>query len=205
MKQSFPPKKPLISYYLIALIALTLVNTLIMPSLIKKQMKEVPYSTFLTMMNEGHIKEAALDDKQIGFVSRDETDKTLYVTGRIQEDTGLVDRMLAAGVTFTKEIPQESSPILDFLLSWIVPVILFLALGQWLMRQMGKRVGGGGGVMSFGKSNAKVYVQAQTGKSFKDVAGQEEAKEALTEIVDFLHHPERYSKIGAQLPKVCSW
>lgn len=194
-----PPKKPMLFYYAIVIVAMLLINTFLMPALLPNRIKEVPYSTFLEMLAEKQVKEAGLKDTSITFNSVDEEDKTIYVTGRIYTDDSLIERMVESGVEFTQEIPQQMSPVLEFLLSWVFPIAIFFVLGQFMTKQMGKRMGGG--AMSFGKSNAKVYVQAQTGKSFSDVAGQEEAKEALDEIVDFLHNPAKYKEIGAVLPK----
>lgn len=204
MKQEVrPPKKPLIFYYLIALIALMLLNSFVFPLLFSPRVTQVSYSSFLDMLEQKQIKGAALEDNSIVFSAYTDpaAEKPSYfVTGRV-DDPELVERMRAAGVEFAQEIPQQSSPIIQFLVSWILPMLLFVGLGQLLMRSMQKRMGGGPGAMSFGKSNAKVYVAAQTGKSFADVAGQDEAKAALTEIVDFLHNPEKYKNIGAKLPK----
>ena len=200
MKPSFKtPKKPMFFYYAIVIVAMLLINTFLMPALLPNRIKEVPYSTFVTMLADRQVKEAGLKDTSITFISADEEDKSIYVTGRIYTDDSLVERMLDADVEFTQEIPQQMSPILEFFISWVFPIAVFFVLGQLMTKQMSKRMGGG--AMSFGKSNAKVYVQAQTGKSFLDVAGQEEAKEALDEIVDFLHNPAKYKEIGAVLPK----
>ncbi len=200
MKQDMgPKKKSIFYYYAIVIVVLMLINTLVMPSIYNSRVKEVTYTSFLTMLDNKEVKEAALGDTSITFLRTDEEDRTIYVTGRIANDDTLVEKMYSAGVEFAQEIPQQNSPILDFLLSWVLPIGIFFVLGQFMTKQMTKRMGGG--AMSFGKSNAKVYVEAQTGKSFLDVAGQEEAKEALTEIVDFLHNPEKYKAIGAQLPK----
>jgi len=198
-----PPKKPMLFYYLIALTVLMLLNTFVFPTLFSPKVTEIPYSQFLTMLESREIKAAVVQDNSILFSGPNEMNPekdAYYITGRI-DDPDLVARMQSAGVEFAKEIPQQSSPILEFLLSWIFPIILFVVLGQFLMRSMQKHMGGGAGAMSFGKSNAKIYVAAQTGKSFADVAGQDEAKAALSEIVDFLHDPAKYKEIGARLPK----
>ena len=195
-----PPRKPLILYYGIALLVLILINALVMPSLYKASIREVSYSNFLDMLDKHMIAEAQVEDTAITFIATVEGAKGIYTTGRIEDDQ-LVDRMRAAGVDFTREIPKQNSPLLEFLLSWILPMVIFIVLGQMLMRSMTKRMGGGPGAMSFGKSNAKVYVAAQTGISFADVAGEDEAKAALAEIVDFLHNPAKYTEIGAKLPK----
>ena len=195
-----PPKKPLIFYYIIAILIVFLINALLMPSIYKASIREVTYSDFLDMLDARAIEEAQIADDAITFVATVEGVRGIYTTGKM-DDADLVQRMRDAGVTFAKVIPQQNSPLLEFLLGWILPMVLFIAVGQLLMRQLTKRMGGGPGAMSFGKSNAKVYVAAQTGISFSDVAGEDEAKAALAEIVDFLHNPAKYTSIGAKLPK----
>lgn len=192
------PKKPLIYYYLIVLVVIMLLNATLVPMLSQRNIEQVDYSAFLTMLQEGKVGEVQVDETQIAFSSSDETSRKIYVTGRMEDDK-LVDRLNDANVKYGRVVQQEMSPLLSFLLSWVFPILLFWVLGQFLFKQMSKRMGGN--TMSFGKSNAKVYVAAQTGKTFADVAGQDEAKEALTEIVDFLHQPEKYRSIGAKLPK----
>lgn len=195
-----PPKKPLIFYYVIAILVVFLINALLMPSIYKASIREVSYSDFLDMLDAKIIEEAQIDDDAITFVATVDGARGIFTTGRI-DDPNLVQNMRDAGVDFGKVIPQQNSPLLEFLLGWILPMVLFIAIGQLLMRQLTKRMGGGPGAMSFGKSNAKVYVAAQTGISFSDVAGEDEAKAALAEIVDFLHNPTKYTSIGAKLPK----
>ena len=195
-----PPKKPLIFYYCIAMLVLILLNALVMPSIYKASISEVSYSEFLDMLDKKCITQAEIEDDAITFLATTDGKQGIYTTGRIDDDQ-LVERMRSAGVDFAKSIPTQNSPLLEFLMTWILPMVLFIAIGQLLMRQMSKRMGGGAGAMSFGKSNAKVYVAAQTGISFANVAGEDEAKAALKEIVDFLHNPEKYTAIGAKLPK----
>ena len=195
-----PPKKPLIFYYVIAILVVFLINALLMPSIYKASIREVSYSDFLDMLDAKIIEEAQIDDDAITFVAMVDGARGIFTTGKI-DDPNLVQNMRDAGVDFGKVIPQQNSPLLEFLLGWILPMVLFIAIGQLLMRQLTKRMGGGPGAMSFGKSNAKVYVAAQTGISFSDVAGEDEAKAALAEIVDFLHNPSKYTSIGAKLPK----
>ena len=195
-----PPKKPLIFYYCIAMLVLILLNALVMPSIYKASISEVSYSEFLDMLDKKSITQAEIEDDAITFLATTDGKQGIYTTGRIDDDQ-LVERMRSAGVDFAKSIPTQNSPLLEFLMTWILPMVLFIAIGQLLMRQMSKRMGGGAGAMSFGKSNAKVYVAAQTGISFANVAGEDEAKAALKEIVDFLHNPEKYTAIGAKLPK----
>ncbi|PFN74834.1 cell division protein FtsH [Bacillus sp. AFS076308] len=197
MKQVKPPKKPLIFYYGITIVIILLLNSFIFPLITNHSVKEVDYGTFLTMVDQGKVKQVEIEDNTITFKS---TASKLYKTGTI-EDPQLVDRLHNADVKFTKVIPKETSPLLNFILSWILPFVIFIAIGQWLMKKMQGKMMGGGGPLSFGKSNAKVYVETETGITFKDVAGQDEAKEALQEIVDFLHNPKKYKEIGANIPK----
>ena len=194
-----PPKKPLIFYYCIAMLVLILLNALVMPSIYKASISEVSYSEFLDMLDKKCITRAEIENDAITFLATTDGKQGIYTTGRIDDDQ-LVERMRSAGVDFAKSIPTQNSPLLGFLMTWILPMVLFIAVGLLLMQQMSKRMGGAG-AMSFGKSNAKVYVAAQTGISFANVAGEDEAKAALKEIVDFLHNPEKYTAIGAKLPK----
>lgn len=198
MKDMKNHKKPLIYYYLIALLVVIIFNVTIMPMIYERNIKEIDYGTFLNMVANNQVSKVQITDTEIAFTPSNEEDQFIYITG-VVNDPELVNRLLEANVPFNQEIIHENSPLLDFLLSWIFPILMFFMLGQLLSRTMQKRMGGNS--MSFGKSNAKVYVSAQTGKSFKDVAGQDEAKEALTEIVDFLHNPAKYTEIGAKLPK----
>ena len=156
-----PPKKPLIFYYCIAMLVLILLNALVMPSIYKASISEVSYSEFLDMLDKKCITQAEIEDDVITFLATTDGKQGIYTTGRIDDDQ-LVERMRSAGVDFAKSIPTQNSPLLEFLMTWILPMVLFIAIGQLLMRQMSKRMGGAG-AMSFGKSNAKVYVAAQTG------------------------------------------
>ena len=200
MQEQKSPKKPLIFYYLIVLLVLMLLNTLVFPMMSRQDIIEVAGSDFMRMVDNGEVEYAQITDTQINFATREDAEgrRQYYYTGLLRKDN-LEDWLLENGVEFTWEIPQENSSLLTLLLSWIFPIILFIVLGQILGRMMTKKMGGN--AMSFGKSNAKIYVQAQTGKTFRDVAGEEEAKEALKEIVDFLHNPGKYADIGASLPK----
>ncbi len=193
--------KPLIVYYIIALVVVMLLNTLLFPQISRYSVKEVTYSEFLTMLDEGKIKEVEVGDQQIAFTptQQDEEKKTYYTTNRVTADEKIVERLIDADVTFSQVVPEEMSPILSFLMSWVLPLVIFYGFGTLMFRRMSKQMGGNS--MSFGKSNAKVYVEAQTGKTFDDVAGEDEAKDALKEIVDFLHDPQKYRDIGAKLPK----
>ena len=202
MNEKPTPKKPLIYYSLIALLILLLLNAFVFPHLLKRQVTQVDYGSFLSYLESGTISEVEVQDNQIAFMTKDSTGKeTIFVTGAMA-DPELVNRLKAAGVDkYSQVIPKENSPLMNILLTWILPMILLFGLWMLLGNLMQKKMGGGMNAMTFGKSNAKIYVQAQTGKTFADVAGQDEAKEALTEIVDFLHDPSRYAAIGADLPK----
>ena len=193
------PKKPLIFYYLIVMVVLMLLNALVFPALFSTQVQEVGYNDFLKMVDDKQVKEVAVEDDQILFTTQNDDGKTIiYKTGRL-EDNGLVERLYAAGVEFAAAIPTQDSPLLSFLTTWVLPIVFFVIIGQVLGGIMSKRMGGN--ALQFGKSNAKIYVESQTGKTFADVAGQDEAKESLREIVDFLHNPDKYKAIGASLPK----
>ena len=200
MKEQNNTRKPFIYYYMIVLLVLIIFNALVFPYMQKLQSKiiEVDYGTFLTMVEAGEVTKVELDDSQIAFLS-DKNEGTVYITG-IFDDPILVDRLRAASndIKFDKVVKKDN-PLLTALMSWVIPLIIFVGIGQLFSKQMQKRMGGG--AMQFGKANAKVYVEAQTGKKFEDVAGQDEAKEALTEIVDFLHNPKKYEEIGASMPK----
>ncbi|OGO78924.1 MAG: cell division protein FtsH [Clostridiales bacterium GWB2_37_7] len=199
MKEDKNPKKPIIYFYVITLIILLLLNAFVFPSMLKHQITQVDYSTFLTQIEQGKLKTVEIQDNQIAFTEIDKDGKeSVFVTGRV-DDPELVNRLHSAKVKFSKVIPKENSPLLNFILSWVLPIIIFVGVGQIFANSMQKRMGGN--AMTFGKSSAKVYVEAQTGKTFADVAGQDEAKEALTEIVDFLHNPLKYKEIGAIMPK----
>ena len=200
MKEIKPPKKPLIFYYGIILIVVLLLNSVIFPEITRHSVKEVDYGTFLTMVDKGQVKEVQIEENYIVFKPENAGNYKYYKTG-VMDDPQLVDRLHQANVKFTKVIPKENSPLLNFFLTWILPFLIFIAIGQWLTRKFQSRMMGGGNALSFGKSNAKVYVEAQTGITFKDVAGQDEAKEALQEIVDFLDNPKKYKEIGANIPK----
>ncbi|WP_122640003.1 ATP-dependent zinc metalloprotease FtsH [Romboutsia sp. Marseille-P6047] len=199
MDENKKPRKPLIYYYLSTLIIVMLLNAFLFPSMKSLSTEEVDYGKFISMLENKEIKDVEVQSNEIVFTSSNSNDKKVYITGKM-DDPDLVNRLEKAGVTFSKVIPQENSPIVNFLLTWISPILIFALLGQMFSRMLAKRMGGPG-AMQFGKSNAKVYVEAQTGKTFKDVAGQDEAKEALTEIVDFLNNPDKYKQIGAKMPK----
>jgi cell division protease FtsH len=203
MKEHTPSKKPIFYYAIVAMIILVLLNAFVFPSLMQNEVKQVGYNEFLTMVDSGKIKDVSRDEatQTITFTS-EENGKTLYYKTGIWPDDTLAARLSKAGVTFQADIPTQTSPLMSFLISWMLPILLFVGIGQFLMKRVQSGMPGGiGNALSFGKANAKIYVEAQTGKTFNDVAGQDEAKEALLEIVDFLHNPERYADIGAKLPK----
>ncbi len=193
------PKKPLIFYYLIAMVVLMLLNALVFPMLMSTPVTEVGYNDFLDMIANKKVKEVAMEDDQILFSATDDNGQlAIFKTGRWPDDD-LTNRLLDSGATFASVIPTQDSPLLSFLTTWVFPILFFIAIGQIMSRMLAKRMGGN--ALQFGKSNAKIYVESQTGKNFSDVAGQDEAKEALTEIVDYLHNPGKYKSIGASLPK----
>ncbi len=194
------PKKPLLYYYAIVLMVLIVINSLILPMFVKNNVTEVDYGTFLTMVDQGKVMQAEIQENQIAFIVDTDGKSSVYVTSKF-DDPDLVNRLYSSGAKFSQVMPKETSPFLSFLLSWILPIVMFVVIGQLLGRYMQKRMGGGPMSMSFAKSNAKVYVPAQTGKTFADVAGEDEAKEALQEIVGFLKDPQKYEAIGAQIPK----
>ena len=195
-------KTPLVVYYIISLVVVLLLNTLLFPSIERYSVKEVEYSEFLAMLEDDKIKAVEIDQTTIAFtpVEQESDEKaTYYKTNRVTADDKIVERLIDADVTFGQVVPEELNPIVEFLLSWVLPLVVFYGLGTLMFRRMSKSIGGNS--MTFGKSHAKIYVEAQTGKTFDDVAGEDEAKEALAEIVDFLHDPKKYRDIGAKLPK----
>ena len=198
-------KKPFVYYYLIVLLVVFLLNAFLFPSMMERTVMEVGYNQFLDLVDQGAVDVVYRDDTELMFTLKEEFRQergvTAYKTG-LWPDPDLTQRLRDADVEFSKEIPTQASPLVSFLVQWIMPILMFVILGQILGRMMQKRMGGmGGPAMSFGKSNAKIYAETETGKTFADVAGQEEAKEALQEIVDFLHNPQKYAEIGATLPK----
>ena len=201
MKQVQKPKKPIIFYYVVALIVILLLNLLLFPRLLEPKVTEVDYGKFLQMVDNNEISEVQIQSNEIIFSDKS-SPANYYKTG-VMNDYKLVDRLYEAGVTeFGTPIIEQMSPLMEFLLTWVIPIVVMVALGQWLMKRMtSKMMGGMGNAMSFGKSNAKVYVQSETGIKFADVAGEDEAKEILQEIVDFLHNPKKYEEIGAKMPK----
>ena len=199
MKEVKTPKKPLAFYYMLVIVVMLLLNSFLFPRLLKQQVEDVDYGTFLNMIDEKQVSRVQIDGDYIYFV--DNKEETGYYRTATFDDPELVDRLQAAGCEFGRVVEEEMSPILSFLISWVLPIVLFVVIGQWISSKMMKRLGGGMGAMQFGKSNAKVYVESTTGIKFSDVAGEDEAKEVLTEIVDFLHNPQKYQEIGASMPK----
>ncbi len=197
--QDKTPKKSMYYYYMLALAILLLLNTVIIPMFFSPKVQEISYGSFLQMVDDGKVAKVEITNNKIAVLAKDSDDKSIYVTGRV-EDPQLVNRLMESKVEFSQVIPKENTPLENILYNWIIPIFIFFALGQLFMRFMAGRMGGGG-PLNFGKSNAKVYVEAATGKTFADVAGQDEAKEALMELVDFLHHPDKYKSIGANMPK----
>lgn len=201
MKEVKSPKKPMAFYYLVAIVAILLMNALFFPKVLERQVKEVDYGVFKEMIKEGDIGAVQIEkDDKITFT--DKSGENYYKTGYL-EDPDLISQLEENGISrYGTPIVEKASPILTFLISWLLPIVLMIAVGQLLMRQLTKKMGGGmGNAMSFGKSNAKIYVQSETGIKFHDVAGEDEAKEVLQEIVDFLHNPQKYTEIGAKMPK----
>ena len=198
MQEVKPPKKPLLYYYCIAMLVLLVLNAFLFPRLMSAQVEEVGYNTFMEMMEKQQIAQVQIESSQIIFSDKN-SPTGFYKTGPM-EDPALVDRLYASGATFGTEIVKQQPFLVTFLLTWILPIIVMVAIGQFAMRKMMK---GGGGMdsMTFGKSNAKVYVQSETGIKFDDVAGEDEAKEVLSELVDYLHDPKKYQEIGASMPK----
>ena len=201
MKEVKTPRKPLAIYYALVLLMLLLLNLVLLPWMGERQIKEVDYGTFMTMTEEKNIGRVDIESNQIIFTDKDETQ--VYRTG-LMNDTGLTERLYDAGATFSSEIVEQSSPVLSFLIWFVLPIILFSAIGNQMNKKLMEKAGGGPGSMMFGgmgKSNAKVYVQSTAGIRFADVAGEDEAKENLQEVVNYLHDPSKYESIGAKMPK----
>ena len=201
MQEVKSPKRPMIFYYIIALVAILCINFLLLPALEQRQVKEVDYGTFMTMIDEKQIDSVNIESNQIIFT--DKSGDTVYKTGII-EDPDLVTRLHESGAKFSSEIIEPTSPIISFLMACFLPMLIMIALGQWLSKKMLSKMSGGMNSMQFGmggKSNAKVYVKSSSGIKFSDVAGEDEAKELLSELVDYLHTPEKYREIGASMPK----
>ncbi len=199
MKEVKSPKKPIIFYYLIGMVVILLFNTFLFPLLFSPRVQEVSYNTLLSMLDEGNVRSVEIQENQIVFSDR-ETPAHYYKTG-LMNDPDLVERLYEGGATFGSEIVEQPSFLTNFLFGYLFPILLMIGLGQLLLKKMMGKMGGSPNAMSFGKSNAKVYVESTTGIKFADVAGEDEAKEVLSEIVDFLHNPQKYQEIGAAMPK----
>ena len=195
-------KKPFIYYYVIVMLVILLLNMLVFPAIAERSIRQVGYDVFMEQLDEGNVSVVYRNEAEryLLFVTQDSEGKSITCkTGLFPDDT-LNERLYEAGVSYTEEVPQKASPLMNLFTTWILPLLFFVVIGQLMGRMLTKRMGGGN-AMTFGKSNAKIYAESETGKTFADVAGQEEAKEALGEIVDFLHNPSKYAEIGATLPK----
>ena len=200
MKEVKTPKKPLIFYYFIALVAIILFNSLVMPMFMKMSIVEVDYGTFMQMAEDKQIGEVEISNTQITFTGKDDN-RRMYKTG-VMDDPQLADRLFEAGAKFSKDIEEPMSPLLSIFLTWILPIIIFIGLGQYMNKKLMQHAGGKDSMMfGMGKSNAKMYVPSEEGIRFDDVAGEDEAKENLAEIVDYLHDPKKYTEVGASMPK----
>ena len=198
-----PEKIPMYVYYIIAGIVIILLNTLVVPAVQERSVQKTDYSTFIENVEKGNVTKATVEESYIYYeMKSDDTDGTVLCKTVKMDDSDLVNRLLDAGVTMDEVLPESPSILMTLLLSYVVPIVIFIFIGRWLSKKMMSSMGGGpGGAMSFGKSNAKVYVKSSTGIKFSDVAGEDEAKDLLTEIVDYLHNPQKYTEIGASMPK----
>jgi len=199
MNEVKTPKKPLIFYYVMVFLLLMMLNFMAIPWMAERQVREVDYGTFMTMTEDKKIAKVEIDESEIVFTDKD---GNIYKTGPMN-DPDLVQRLHDSGAEFASQIVEQMSPFLSALLGWIVPIAIFMIIGQFMYKRLMDKAGGGGNAMMFGmgKSNAKVYVKSSEGIKFTDVAGEDEAKENLTEIVDYLHNPDKYREIGASMPK----
>ena len=199
MKEVKSPKKPLIYYYGMALLVVLLFNMVVSPLLMRSRVSEVDYGTFMKMIEEKNIGEVEVDDSQIVFTDKD--GKNIYKTGAMNDPT-LTERLYASGAKFAKDVEETMSPLLSFFLTFILPMLIFIGVGQYLSKKLMSQLGGPNAMaFGMGKSNAKVYVPSSEGIHFSDVAGEDEAKESLSEIVDYLHNPKKYTEVGASMPK----
>ena len=198
-----PEKIPMYVYYIIAGIVIILLNMLVVPAVQERSVQKTDYSTFIENVEKGNVTKATVEESYIYYeMKSDDTDGTVLCKTVKMDDSDLVNRLLDAGVTMDEVLPESPSILMTLLLSYVVPIVIFIFIGRWLSKKMMSSMGGGpGGAMSFGKSNAKVYVKSSTGIKFSDVAGEDEAKDLLTEIVDYLHNPQKYTEIGASMPK----
>ena len=201
--QKKPEKIPMYVYYIIAGIIIIILNMLVVPAVQERSVQKTDYSTFIENVEKGNVTKATVEESYIYYeMKSDDTDGTVLCKTVKMDDSDLVNRLLDAGVTMDEVLPESPSILMTLLLSYVVPIVIFIFIGRWLSKKMMSSMGGGpGGAMSFGKSNAKVYVKSSTGIKFSDVAGEDEAKDLLTEIVDYLHNPQKYTEIGASMPK----
>ncbi|MBQ3084367.1 MAG: ATP-dependent metallopeptidase FtsH/Yme1/Tma family protein, partial [Clostridia bacterium] len=202
MNEVKKPRKPLIFYYGIVLLVIILFNSFIVPWIVGQQIKEVDYGTFMSMIEEKNIGRVEISETENQITFTDKEEKQVYSTAMVA-DANLTDRLYEAGATFSGQVVEEPGFLLSFLLTWVLPIVVFVAIGQFLSKKMMEKAGGGSGSMMFnmGKSNAKVYVKSSNGIKFDDVEGVDEAEESLQEVVDYLHNPKKYTEIGAQMPK----
>ena len=202
MNEVKKPRKPLIFYYGIVLLVIILFNSFIVPWIVGQQIKEVDYGTFMSMIEEKNIGRVEINETENQITVTDKEEKQIYSTAMV-DDANLTDRLYASGANFSGQVVEEPSFLLSFLLTWVLPIVVFVAIGQFMSKKMMEKAGGGSGSMMFnmGKSNAKVYVKSSNGIKFDDVEGVDEAEESLREIVDYLHDPKKYTEIGAQMPK----
>ncbi|HPJ40675.1 MAG TPA: AAA family ATPase, partial [Spirochaetota bacterium] len=199
MREIKPKRKPLIFYYILVFLILMLFNAVVIPFITSRQIKEVDYGSFMRMTEEQNIGQVEIESNYILFTAKD--GGPIYKTG-VMNDPDLVERLYASGAEFSSVIVKETSPLLTILLYWVLPIIVFTLIGQKFVKKFGNDLVGQNAMMfGMGKSNAKIYVKSTTGIKFSDVAGEDEAKELLSEIVDFLHNPEKYREIGASMPK----
>lgn len=208
MEERKKPTRPVVYYYITVIISMILLNALVLPALFKKQIVNVDYGTFITKVDSGLVKTVNIHEDHILFISQDESSKEVIYSVVPMEDPSLVERLMNASspnengkIAFTRVLTRKTSPLLGFLLTWILPLVLFYYGGEVLSKRLQESGLNGNNFLTFGKSNAKIYVKAETGKTFADVAGQDEAKESLVEIIDFLHNPMKYAEIGASMPK----
>ena len=202
MKEIKKPRKPLIFYYGITLLIVILFNSIIMPWIVGQQVKEVDYGTFMSMIEEKNVGQVEINETENQITFTDKEEKQVYSTAMVS-DASLTERLYAAGAKFSGQVVEEPSFLLSFLLTWVLPIVVFVAIGQYMSKKMMEKAGGGAGSMMFnmGKSNAKVYVKSSNGIKFDDIEGVDEAEESLQEVVDYLHNPNKYTEIGAQMPK----
>ena len=200
MQEVKSPKKPLLYYYGVVLLVLLVFNLVITPLLLKQEVTEVDYGTFMSMTESKNIGQVQVEDQQIVFTDKDE--KNVYQTN-VMDDPNLTERLYESGAKFSKDVDASTSPLLSLLITGLLPMLIFIGLGQYMAKKLREQMGGKDSLMfgGMGKSNAKIYVQSTKGIRFDDVAGEDEAKESLAEIVDYLHNPQKYTDVGASMPK----